>query len=341
LKEKEGQVMAATMQEQREETTQIFTADTLREALAQVRQAIGPDAIILGQERIGRRVSVRACLEMPIAPVAVRDEDQSPAGKAEPAQHSQMQDVRPREPAPAGLTTQLLALGYDQACIDDIPGRGDVTDFRKSLINRLNFAQQRPSRLAGYYRLVGAGGVGKTSMLIKVLVDWVMHHGPRDVAVISTDNDSLAGTESLQLACQLLNVLVRECKASELDEQLIKLSDRVLVLIDSPALDLHVPVRPIPGVRDVWVFSALHAGVNLQAQRRAVQGLSLAGVVVTQLDQLAGADELANLLYRWRDPLLWLGTGSELPDAIDLACVETAGRHLFGISNAINVEVAV
>jgi len=333
--------MVATMQEQINDTSQTFTADSLREALAQVRQVIGPDAVILGQERIGRRVSVRACMEMPIAPLAARADDQSAAVKAGPVHHSQSQNVQAPEPAASGLAAQLLELGYDQACIEDMPGRSDVAGFRKSLVSRLNFAQQHASKLTGYYRFVGAGGVGKTSTLIKVLVDWVMHHGPRDVAVISTDNDSLAGTESLQLACQLLNVPVRECKGGDLDEQLVKLSDRVLVLIDSPALDLHVPVRPIPGVRDVWVFSSLHAGVNLQAQRRAVQGLSLAGVVVTQLDQLAGADELANLLYRWRDPLLWLGTGSALPDAIDLASVETLGRHLFGFSNAINVEIAV
>ena len=60
-------------------SSQTFTADTLREALALVRAEFGPDAMIMGQERVGRRVAVHACLELPTPPLAARLEEPAPA----------------------------------------------------------------------------------------------------------------------------------------------------------------------------------------------------------------------------------------------------------------------
>ena len=40
----------------------------------------------------------------------------------------------------------------------------------------------------GVVSLVGATGVGKTTLIAKLAARWVLRHGPRDIALVSTDS---------------------------------------------------------------------------------------------------------------------------------------------------------
>jgi flagellar biosynthesis GTPase FlhF len=217
----------------------------------------------------------------------------------------------------------------------------DLQGMRRTIANRLNYAHKTIAGLHGCFRFTGAAGVGKSATLIKVLVEWVLRNNARDVVVISTDNERLAGSESLQLACQMLSVPMRECSPGELSQTLLEVGSKTLVLVDSPAIELKKRMTAVPGLHDLWVCSALHGADNLIAQHRAMQTLRPLGVVVTQVDQMAAADALANLLYQWRLPLYWLGNSSHLPEGIDLAEPDTLYANLFGMPEPVALELAV
>ena len=348
-----------------------FTAQTLREALGQVRTELGPDALIMGQQQMGSRVAVRACLEMDLA----ADEEIEQEAELQVVQQTELQQVeqaqQPVEQVEQQAATQTIAepldtveqlvvpestampkergrqtddflnAGYDESVIADFPGCLDIQQLRQGVANRLNYAHKSIASLQGAYRFVGASGVGKSATLIKVLVEWVLRNGARDVVVVSSDNEQLAGTEALQLTCQMLSVSMRECSVGELPAILAQYSSKRLVLVDSPAMELRRPMGAITSLQDIWVCSALHGPANLAAQYAVVQTLRPVGVVPTQLDQVIAADPIASLLYRWRLPLYWLGTGSRLPDGIDQADEDSLFSNLFAVHQSVALELAV
>lgn len=326
-----------------QQNVRTFTATSLREALAEIRRELGPDALILGQEQVGHRFAVRACLELPPEPpkVASVDTELPAADQRAPVTPASLRIPEPplREAtAPAEIETPIN--GLSAALIDELGG-GGPDDFRRALAQRLNYAHKTIADLRGCYRFVGMSGVGKSSTLIKVLVEWVLSNNPRNVIVLSTDKDRLAGTEALQLTCQMLGVAMRECMPEELPAQLKQLSSKALVLIDSAALSLRKPATSVAGVQDIWVCSALHGAAQLEAQYEQVRGTRPAGIVVSQLDQSSDNDEISGLLYRWRIPLYWLGTSAQLPDGIEQANESSALQYLFDGQPTAALDIAV
>ena len=358
------------MSNSEERTVRTFTGASLREALAQVRSELGPDALIMGQQQMGHLVALQACLEMPLASSeslessvslpASEPVPESAAPVEEPAVEKEFADILLEQrdattvdedvvvseqgaavAQQARLVETFRHAGYDPEVIADIPGCTNLQELRRTVTQRLNYAHKPIAGLSGCYRFVGASGVGKSATLIKVLVEWVLRNGAHNVVVVSTDNERLAGTESLQLTCQMLSVPMCECSPAELPDELTRLSSKALVLVDSPALELRQRYIPIAGLRDIWVCSALHGSANLTAQFNTVAALRPAGVVVTQLDQQAAPDGIASLLYQWRIPLYWLGISAHLPEGIDLADEETLYHNLFGGDQPVALKLAV
>ncbi len=58
----------------------------------------------------------------------------------------------------------------------------------------------------GVVALVGATGVGKTTLIAKLAARWVMRHGTRDIALISTDSVRIGAQEQVQTLGRLLGV---------------------------------------------------------------------------------------------------------------------------------------
>ena len=269
-----------------------YTAASMREALAKVKTELGRDALILSQERIDGRVVVKACLEMP-EPDGVDDA----AAAQEPApDHDDAEDNEPAD-----------------------------------LLDQVGFAEKPVSSLKGIFRFVGASGVGKTSTLIKVLVEWSMRNRSGDVLVVTADNQKLAGTESLQLACQMLGIRLEECDLNRLEQRLPAWIDHDLVLIDTPALDaweqasfVKQPGRVRTGMTDVMVVSAQHSRIALDHQCTLLRkaGVRPELAVLTHMDQPYDHQTIVSWLGDQTMALAWLGTSSYLPEGLETAAKE-------------------
>lgn len=348
------------------DSVRTFVAASLREALQQIRQELGPDALILSQRPMGTRFAVEACLELPqesvsieLPPVPEAHVARGDSGtETAPASiHATMHEqaesnaieldnsVEKTEHKPhwnlAGLGEQLSNLGYKHEEIRAFPNCQQVEEFRRSLTTHLNYAHLSTSQLTGCYRFIGAAGTGKSTTIIKLLAQWLNRQNPRDAIVISSDQEHLAGTEALSLACQMMNVTFHECAPQDLSATIKSYSRKSLILVDTPAMSARLSAMPIPEVNNIWVCSALHSVTNLQAQHKKLSTLGLAGIALTQLDQNSVGDDLASLLYHWRLPLYWLGTGSALPGDLHTADAQMTYKNLFESEAHAPMQIAV
>ncbi|XOV81535.1 MAG: hypothetical protein ACFHXK_11680 [bacterium] len=306
-----------------------FRAGSLREALAMVRKTLGADALILRQHREGYQVCVDACLEVPASEETVVSEIKSAASQISSVSVESLVSGQHSSATDTVLLTKLEKLGYEPSVIQALAGCPDLEQFRVALSRRLHYAHKPGSGLQGVYRFVGTSGVGKSSLIIKLMTQWVKQNGSTAIAVISTDRERLAGTEALQLACQTFGVHMQECVPEDLHNTVQGFRNKLLVLVDTPAMGPGRSMTGLAGVQDIWVCSALHSLAHLRTQHQQVAGLSPAGVAVTQTDLCVEGDSLAGLLYDLRLPLYWLGSGNGLPDGLDMADEHKVQQWLF------------
>ena len=109
-----------------------------------------------------------------------------------------------------------------------------------------------------------------------------MRKGVQGVVIITTDSERLAGTEQLELSCQMLGIRLISTTSAKLQGVLQAYSSSDLVLIDTPAAELVAP-QPIPGVIDIFTCSIEHSTTSLETQ------LKLCGparyIAITHLDR--------------------------------------------------------
>ena len=295
-----------------------FRAGSLREALASVRAALGPDALIVSQTQHGAEFVVEATNDHGEAVLAAALQS---ARRSTAAAHTESAAQATSDPDPM-MVIQEAAPGAETGAepIDLLP-------------QTFNYAGVEARQLAGCFRFVGASGVGKTTTLLKVLAEWVMHNGKDGVVVISTDDQKLAGAEPLQLACQMLRVEMHVCPAADLAPLISRLRYNALVLIDTPAQTLPdtsdpaVAAAPV-AVRDVLVCSAQHSRVALMAQAAQLRERPHSWIVLTHTDQAFDADAIVSWLSDTALTLAWLGASDAAADNLENATPASLGTYL-------------
>ncbi len=274
--------------------TQTFTARSVREAYAQVRQALGPDAVIMEQHSAAGRVTVVASRELPTAAAP----DPGPAAE----------DI---------LLRRLADAGFSPAYLERLGAQiGSWRELKRRVVASVAM-ETPPRRLEGAYRFVGAPGVGKTTAIVKLAAEHVLNFGAAGCALLSTDQRRLAGSEQLSVAAELLGVRFLETDPAGLDEALLTLKDHSLVLVDSagvsggqlplaPASCADLFVMPAP-----WQASALRRSLTLVPQQR------LAGVVLTQVDQCDSLGAAMSVLNELAVPLRWISRSGDLYEDLE------------------------
>ena len=307
------------------EQVRSYTADSMREALVMVRKDLGPDALIVSQENQGRKVLLTAALELPES-AALASESAAQAGSLEV----------PAEDSPSST--------FDELLLDEVVTLNPHSEEpSNSLLEALKQIDERSLRfpleaktiaqLQGNFRFIGASGVGKTSLLIKILVEWVQHNDPADVRVVVGANDRLGAHEALALTCQILNVeLVHSDHSSAWLEDSGSHSARQLVLIDA-SLNEASPVAQQTGVRDVLVVSALHSVCALQDQLQRLADHSTQLVGITHVDQAFATQEFIRWLFANDLQPAFFTTGAGLLEHLEVATAASFNRF-FALTDA-------
>ena len=86
----------------------------------------------------------------------------------------------------------------------------------------------------GMVSLIGPTGVGKTSTIAKIAARWVLRHGARELAIVSTDTTRIGAQDHIQTIGRLLGAPVYLVdNVANLGATLADLRHRKLVLVDT------------------------------------------------------------------------------------------------------------
>ena len=178
----------------------------------------------------------------------------------------------------------------------------------------------------GVYALVGPTGVGKTTTTAKLAARCVLRHGPSKVALVTTDGYRIGAHEQLRIYGRILGVSVHLVKdAVELRQTLIELQHKHMVLIDTMGMSQKDKLVPeltdmLAGcdVQRVLLLNSTARGDTLDDVVRAYAGDSLAGCILTKIDEAASLATALDVIMRHSLKLLYVSNGQRVPEDIHL-----------------------
>lgn len=242
-----------------------FNAATAREALRQVKDELGPDALILSNRPIIGGVEITALANDDAALL----NSASPAVQ-DPVPHIDRVEVADivdeirlmrsmleeqlagfawgelsrREPMKVSALRKMLGAGFSpklaRQMVDKMPPLDEekpAMDWLRTAITRnINIANPEADIVdrGGVFALVGPTGVGKTTTTAKLAARCVVRHGADKLALVTTDSYRIGAHEQLRIYGRILGVPVHAIKdAADLSLILHELKDKHLVLIDT------------------------------------------------------------------------------------------------------------
>lgn len=370
-----------------------YRAADMRQALRQVREAQGPDAVILSSRKINGGVEVVAAIdydvEAALMPEAVaspavaalgqtrarhdkgfdpsetsagdyaafakrlsasggRDASESPADMNEELRSLRRMletqlatlawnDLSRRAPIQTELLRQLTTLGiaHDLAgeLVSQLPQRMELSEAHRMalamLAKRIETVGERWMDGGGVVAMVGATGVGKTTLIAKLAARWVLRHGPRDLALVSTDCIRIGAQEQIHTLGRLLGTPAYAIDgAAELAGLLDHLGERRLVLIDTAGLSQRDPrlaaelttlASASERMETTLVLSAAaQAGAIEEALERFAPARPMT-CMVTKLDEATSLGGTLSALVRSKLPLAYVSDGQRIPEDLSPA----------------------
>lgn len=239
-----------------------FVGSTSREALRQVRLALGPDALIVSNKRVNGGVEILAA--DPTADLAQDASPQAVANMAPPATGGGVMDAigsmrgafearfdellwgsqLRKAPQVAQLFQTLLGFGFStallRAMLRRIPAdlsptaamqwaRKELTDHLPVLATEDNL--WKPGLVLA---LVGPTGVGKTTTVAKLAARCMKRVGPQQLLLITTDTYRIGAHEQLKIYGDIMHVPVMVVQdATELKQSVLAARPDQTILIDN------------------------------------------------------------------------------------------------------------
>ncbi|WP_188115185.1 MULTISPECIES: flagellar biosynthesis protein FlhF [Salinicola] len=368
---------------------QRFTGANTREAMRQVRQALGEDVLILSNRVVDGGVEIVAMSEQAHAqalagPAAADAEgdgastDEATAAESPAAWEAfnrrMLEDMRAllREtssPAPApgqqvrdAILRQLSQAGFSHvlcetlletlpaALLEESAEEAETPAWQawleRQLAARLEVLESEEAlfEAGGLFALVGPTGAGKTTTTAKLAARYVMRHGPREAALVTTDSYRIGAAEQLRIYARLLGVEVHALdEQGDLGALLGRLAQprrglmgrsggKRMMVIDTVGMSqrdqrlmgeiARLGAAPV-SVRRLLVLDAARHGDTLEqvveAWQRASQeaGEPLWGCILTKLDEAARLGPVLDVLMRHGLKLCYLSRGQRVPEDLE------------------------
>lgn len=265
-----------------------FTGTHVPSLLQQAREALGPDATIVGVHRDGGRFIVVATDEPPPAVLRPVSRPSSAPADFRRILTDQVSDV-PARPAPAPAPTPAS-----------------------------RWAKPRARVIA----LVGPTGAGKTTTIAK-LATATLAFGQQRVGLLGLDHYRIGAVEQLAAYAEIAGLpLATAASEAELAPALARLADCDVILIDTPGRspkqgeDLATLRRWLLHLAPDEVHAVIPAGLMPQLVRRIVAqyaSFGLTHLLATKLDECPADSRVFDIAVADRRPMRWCTDGQEVP----------------------------
>ncbi len=193
---------------------------------------------------------------------------------------------------------------------------------------RLPVCPVDPLEAGGVIALVGPTGAGKTTTIAKLAARFVAQHGPRDIALVTTDTARIGGREQLHGYGRQMGIAVHEADSdAALIGLLQRLQDYRLVLVDTAGLGqrdraLAGQLNWLRAARQVSTLLVLPANSHYADLDEVVRRFAPAnpqGVVLTKVDETGRLGSALSVVVDHQLPLTWITDGQRVPDDLHRA----------------------
>lgn len=329
--------------------TRRFIAADMRQALRNIQQILGDEAVILGQRTLADgTVEVEAMVTDPgsraNASVAV---EAGPTPAADLLLHSVFQELNSLRRFVAGQGTSGMVADLDtsrQYIAERLGQYGLLPGVIRTITNRLDVRlppdalwQQTLDTLqdlclvtkadmleeGGIIALMGATGVGKSTTIAKLATQYVLRQGCETITLISTDYYKMGAHEQFALLKKILNV---ECftvnTPHELKSLLETLSAKPLILIDTAGIGMRDQARLKNQLEILQVGERIEYIVTLAAnseQQALQETLALfatctpLAAILTKVDECMNPGPVMSVLMNATVPLAYISEGQRIP----------------------------
>ena len=241
-------------------------------------------------------------------------------------------DLARRAPLHTEILRELTEIGIEQGLAAEIvsalPQNCEANQARRhmgaTLEQRLAVTGDQWLEHGGRIALTGPTGVGKTTVLAKLAVRWVLRHGSRDLALVAGDSVRIGAQDQVRTLGQLLGVPVFALDSlQELPGVLGRLSRFRMVLVDTPGAgqrDASLPQRLLElakvgsDLQTTLVLAAsTQAGVTEEVVRRFAPARPTS-CVLTKVDEAVSLGGTLSVLVRARLPIAYVSEGQRVPE---------------------------
>jgi flagellar biosynthesis protein FlhF len=232
------------------------------------------------------------------------------------------------------LLERLQDAGFSKNLASKITHRlGDHKEFETALAKSqqllariVPIAEDRLLEQGGIAALVGSTGVGKTTTVAKLAAQFILKHGSRQIALITTDNYRIGAHAQISTYGKILDVPVRVAgDAEELRQHIESFADKRLILIDTAGMsqrDLRIAEQlktlqlgDLP-IQSYLVMSATTQYKAAMEIMDAFQMLEPQATILTKFDEAVSKASALSALIERRMPLAFVTDGQQVPEDI-------------------------
>ncbi len=185
----------------------------------------------------------------------------------------------------------------------------------------------------GIAALVGPTGVGKTTTIAKLAAKFILKHGPRQVALITTDNYRIGAHEQLSTYGRILGVPVKVASsAAELCNLINGFADKRLILIDTAGMsqrDMKL-VEQIDTLQqsgqDIKTYLVMSAATEYKAMNEIIKAFQVfepQASILTKLDEAVTIGSAISSIIEHNLPLSFITDGQQVPEDMHSPCART------------------
>ncbi|WP_295399210.1 flagellar biosynthesis protein FlhF [uncultured Thiocystis sp.] len=330
-----------------------YRARDMRDAMRQVREQQGADAVILSSRRVDGMLEVVAALEpAPAASAtgsdsAMRSAHTLPVDPELAAMRRELSDLRTllmqqsvwserdqwavRHPLAAEFVERLQKCGFSDKLARSLTGSIHEDSTAETAWSRLrtrlsaSIATAMPTVLeqGGMLALVGSTGVGKTTTLNRLALRQIRRMGRDSVILVTLDRQRIGAYKQLQAFGQMAGIPVT---LLESERDLVALSNRAgdgkLVLIDTEGQaareaaerNLFAKVRHQIPLETWLVIPATHQAMVLRQVLQSFQGSEPSALVLTKVDEAEQLGETLSVLLEQRLGLVFYSDGQRIDE---------------------------